>query len=279
MSIDRTSKKGKILDIPNAPTIGTASDNGAVGATVEFTAATNGGPALSYTVISNPGSITSTGSTSPITVSGLSANTTYTFTVAAVNPTGTSTYSSASNSVTPVPLDYGALFPIQSYIVPSGGVSSVTFSNIPSTYAHLQIRILTKDNRASTTSDNNYLQFNNDTGSNYNGHQIYGTGAAAGAANIGLDSAAVYAIVPGASIGANIFGAAVIDIYDYASTNKQKVFRSLSGYDSNGDGSMRLYGGLWMSTSAITSIKLFTNNGAQSTIQQYSSFALYGVKA
>ena len=174
------------------------------------------------------------------------------------------------------PSDYQ---PIATVTVGAGGTSYVEFTSIPSTYSHLQIRLLSKDNRASTTSDNNYLQFNGDTGNNYNGHQIYGTGSAAGAANIGLDSAAVYAIIPGASIGASIFGAAVIDILDYASTNKQKVFRSLSGYDSNGDGSVRLYGGLWMSTSAITSIKLMTNNGAQSTIQQYSHFSLYGVKA
>jgi uncharacterized protein (TIGR02145 family) len=87
---------------PGAPTIGTATaGNGQ--AIVAFTAPTNtgGSPITGYTVTSNPGNITVNGSTSPITVTGLTNGTAYTFTVVAKNANGTSSASSASNSVTP----------------------------------------------------------------------------------------------------------------------------------------------------------------------------------
>jgi len=89
--------------VPQAPTIGTATD--AVtggGVSVPFTAGATGGSAVStYTATSSPGSLTGTSATSPITVSGLTVGTAYTFTVTATNANGTSTASSASNSVTP----------------------------------------------------------------------------------------------------------------------------------------------------------------------------------
>jgi len=86
---------------PGAPTIGTATaGNGE--ANVAFTAPTNyGGSAITgFTVTSSPGGITATGTSSPITVTGLTNGTAYTFTVTATNAIGTSVASAASNSVT-----------------------------------------------------------------------------------------------------------------------------------------------------------------------------------
>ena len=89
--------------VPGAPTIGTAT-KGDASASVTFTEPTDLGlPAIitGYTVTSSPGGFTGTGASSPITVSGLSNGTSYTFTVTATNATGTGPASAASNSATP----------------------------------------------------------------------------------------------------------------------------------------------------------------------------------
>ncbi|WP_447076925.1 Ig-like domain-containing protein [Shewanella algae] len=74
-------------------------------ATVSFSApASTGGAAISsYTVTSSPGGITASGAASPLTVSGLSNGTGYSFTVSASNIAGTGPASSPSNTVTPEP--------------------------------------------------------------------------------------------------------------------------------------------------------------------------------
>jgi hypothetical protein len=114
MAVNRVSPKiGKVLDLPNTPTVGTATA-GVQSASVAFTAATLGGPSFSYRVVSNPGSVAATGTTSPITVSGLTGGTSYTFTVRAENPSGNSDYSSASNSATPTNPTYDVILGIAS---------------------------------------------------------------------------------------------------------------------------------------------------------------------
>ncbi|MBV9919991.1 MAG: hypothetical protein JOY78_03925, partial [Pseudonocardia sp.] len=93
---------------PGTPTIGTATA-GFASASVTFTAATGPGRAASFTATSSPGSFTGTGSASPVLVPGLTAGTSYTFTVHATNHAGSSSESSSSNSITvPTPTTYAA---------------------------------------------------------------------------------------------------------------------------------------------------------------------------
>ncbi len=75
--------------VPGAPT-GVTATPGNGQATVSFKLPTNGTvPITNCTVTSNPGGITVTDSGSPITVSGLTNGTAYTFTVQATNKIGT----------------------------------------------------------------------------------------------------------------------------------------------------------------------------------------------
>jgi hypothetical protein len=90
------------LQVANAPTIGAATA-GDTTASVAFTAPANvGGSAISaYYAVSNPDRVTVSGASSPITVTGLTNGTAYTFSVWALNTYGPSPFSGASGSVTP----------------------------------------------------------------------------------------------------------------------------------------------------------------------------------
>ena len=110
----KSSTSLSILTIPSAPTIGTATVTDATHVSVTFTAPSGTGTITGYTVTSNTGSFTGTGTSSPITVTGaFVSGTAYTFTVTATNASGTSAASGASTSVTPnsVPIDTTILVP------------------------------------------------------------------------------------------------------------------------------------------------------------------------
>jgi hypothetical protein len=155
-------------------------------------------------------------------------------------------------------------------------VSSISFASIPATYKHLQIRYIGRDNRASA-SDDLMFRFNADsTTANYNSHRLYGDGSTVSADRVTGFAGTLSAFVTGATAGANIFGAGVTDILDYANTNKYKTTRSIGGNDQNGSGFVSFISGLWMSSSAITNIEIIPLNGL--LWSQYSSFALYGIK-
>jgi hypothetical protein len=169
---------------------------------------------------------------------------------------------------------------IQTVTVGGGGSATVTFSSIPATYTHLQIRASAQCNRATYGTDDLNITFNSDTTTNYGYHRLFGNGATAEAG--AASSTAFMQVLSGAGTGnGSTFASSIIDILDYANTNKYKTMRTLSGDDLNGlvagyGGYAVLSSGLWRSTSAITSVSIVINTGASFT--QYSSFALYGIK-
>jgi hypothetical protein len=160
-------------------------------------------------------------------------------------------------------------------INPTGSTNTVTFSNIPQTYTHLQLRLLVRDARAVTINTLN-MRFNGDTGSNYSIHGTEGSGASASSFNATSQAVTNTGNNAGASLASNIFSVHIIDILDYANTNKFKTHRTFYGVDGNGSGYVGMHSGNWRSTNAITSIDFFTN--ASPNFSNYSSFALYGIK-
>ena len=174
-----------------------------------------------------------------------------------------------------IPTDFES---IATVTVSSGGSANIEFTSIPSTYKHLQIRISAQSNRGTFGTDYNNMTVNNDTGSNYARHFIGGDGSAplvGGSSSVNYIAAGAC----GTSTGST-FGASVIDILDYANTNKYKTIRTLSGNDLNGSvggygGEAYLLSSLWMNTNAITSIKIVPNSGTLYT--QHTKFSLYGI--
>jgi hypothetical protein len=154
--------------------------------------------------------------------------------------------------------------------------SSVTFSSIPATYTHLQVRALARTDRTPTAYDYPVMRFNSDTGSNYGIHYLEGDGSSAiSGGSTSLSSIYLNEITSnGAS--ASIFGTFIVDILDYTNTNKYTTTRVLGGYDKNGSGLMTYRSGLWLNTAAITTLTITPLTGPN--FVQYSSFALYGIK-
>lgn len=159
---------------------------------------------------------------------------------------------------------------IATVTVGSGGSASISFSSIPSTYQHLQLRYT---DTTSTAYQNLIFRLNGDTGSNYAWHRLLGDGSAAGS---DTDSPSKTEFRIGRSgYNSTSPAAGVLDLLDYANVNKYKTARSLYGTDGNGGGAIFLGSALWMSTSAVSSI---TITSAAGDFSQYSQFALYGIK-
>lgn len=146
--------------------------------------------------------------------------------------------------------------------------ASVSFSSIPSTYKHLQIRY----SAANDSGSFQQMRYNSDSGSNYKSHYLYGNGSATGAGASSTATSIEFGDLPNST---TIQGAGIIDILDYASTTKNKTSRHLTGNDRNGAGVLVFTSGLWMNSStAISSIVIYGINN----YQVGTNFALYGIK-
>lgn len=161
----------------------------------------------------------------------------------------------------------------------SGSQTTVSFTNIPSGYKHLQIRCIGRTDRANSGGgDYASIRFNGDSGSNYAYHEIYGNGTTAGAQAGASQTFGFLERLADAGATSGMFGAIVVDILDYSNVYKYKTVRNLGGYDNNSTGgSVMLGSSLWMNTAAINSITLAPGGGTNFVIN--SRFSLYGVKA
>jgi len=269
--------------VPQAPTIGTATDGG-TGTTVSvaFSANATGGSSITgYSVVSSPTTTTQSASSSPYTFTGLTAGTSYTFQVAATNANGTSSYSSTSNSVAPiVPSSFYSI----ATVTAAGGETSLTFSSIPSSYKSLRIRGVYRDTSTSapaTTSPQ--FRFNSDSGSNYsslytisqNSTATLGGGGGPGGSTAGILETNFTSYTNTSSI----FSPVMLDVVDYSSTSKYKVVKTFAGWDTNTNGvyygEITLSSTTWASTAAVTS---WTINAIGTGFVAGSTFTVYGEK-
>ena len=176
--------------------------------------------------------------------------------------------------------DFGAFESITTTTL-STSTASVTFSSIPATYKHLQIRMILKESGTGTGGPNVLASLNSDTTyTNYRSHYLSGNGASSSSGEVQANG--YYCLVGNTVTSnagyANMFGGMVVDVLDYANTSKYKTLRCLWGHDRNGTGGeVGVDSSVWMNTAAITSISFSIAGGTN--FVQYSQFALYGIKA
>jgi hypothetical protein len=163
-------------------------------------------------------------------------------------------------------------------VTASGSSATLTFSSIPNTYKHLQIRGIAKSGSGSGQR-NLTMEFNASTSSNHAFHYLAGDGTNPGASGTASTN---YILLNRASIQAtpaSTFGASIIDIIDYASTTKNKTIRYIAGSDTNAApvaDVISLGSGVLLSTTAISSISI--SDAGASNFAVGSTFALYGIK-
>jgi hypothetical protein len=159
--------------------------------------------------------------------------------------------------------------------VGSGGTSSISFTGIPSVYKHLQIRGILRSTAADVT-DMPRLVINSDTtAANYRAHGIQVNGGSIYPTDISGDPYLRFGRIAAANNASAMFAPVVLDLLDYQNTNKNKVIRVLNGNNVNdNDGWLTYFSGLWMSTSAVTTLTITTS----ANIAQYSQLALYGIQ-
>ena len=154
---------------------------------------------------------------------------------------------------------------------------NVNFSNIPQTYSHLFLIFTTRSDYSGFYTQL-AIQLNGDTGANYDGEHLYGTG---GAVKASADVTATYAhllAIPAANATANCPASATIWIPNYGDTTFFKIIITHNGTfvqlgNSNANLTENL-ASLWRSTAAINQITLFPTQN--SNFVAGSIFSLYG---
>jgi hypothetical protein len=161
----------------------------------------------------------------------------------------------------------------------TGSSGVITFSSIPSTYKHLQIRGIARSTISSTgVPIATRLTINgNTTSADYITHELNGTGSTANAnSTTGVAGVYLNSSVARDGVTAGLQGVSIIDLHDYTSTTKNKTIRAFTGYDSNdANGRVNLQSGLFINTGAVTSITLTAEANNWTTT---SVFSLYGIK-
>jgi hypothetical protein len=153
----------------------------------------------------------------------------------------------------------------------STNTASVTFdvTGLGSTYKHLQVRIVSRQN-----NDNN-LRINNDSGNNYSYHAIYGNGSSVLTLALASTNRG-YVGYRGSGV-TNGFSVSIVDFLDAFSTTKNKTIRTLNGQaEGSSNNFIFLSSSAYYSTSATTSISFFGNGG--DNFQAGSRLSIYGIK-
>ena len=163
----------------------------------------------------------------------------------------------------------------------SSSAANITFSSLNTLaagYKHLQIRVLSRDTRAISGTNNVLMRFNSDTGSNYRQlHIMKGDGSNGSTYAEAQSSSIIPFASPSANDTADAFTPAVIDLLDAFSSNKYTTSRTFRGTNVAAAYATQvvLASGLWMNTAALTEISF---EPISASFAAKTMIALYGVK-
>jgi hypothetical protein len=161
---------------------------------------------------------------------------------------------------------------IEKITVGAAGAATVNFTSIPQTYTDLKIVASTRDTYAAVSTAI-YLEFNGNS-SGYSMRRLRGSGSAVDSYSDSSQSTInLYNIKPGSSATASTFGNVEIYIPNYTGSTNKSVSVDGVGENNATEAYAVLFAGLWGNTSAITSIKLYS----ETLFVQYSTFYLYGI--
>lgn len=260
---------------PTTPTIGTATA-GEGNASITFTPSTYiGKGTITYIATSSPGSLTGSASTSPVTVSGLTGGTAYTFSIRGnTDYSVLSDASASSNSVTPFTSAYDSIAKITN----SGANSNISFTSLPTSYRDLVIFYSIQNN--STSPDVAYVGLNNTGGSMGSGFFAFSSTYAG--SNSGVYNANNVRLIKigesGSMSGTGGITTGEIHIFDYNSTDhwKKVIVKQTTQLST---GLYSVFSGGYVSANgngAVTSVQVV---GGGSALSSVSYAALYGIEA
>jgi len=161
---------------------------------------------------------------------------------------------------------------IQTIEVGSGGAASISFTSIPQTYTDLFVVLTGRSARVSPTTDDVVFQLNSDA-TNQSTRWLWGSGSGVVTAT---DTQPLIGEYPTSTYTANTFGSYQVYIPNYTSSNPKSFSAEGVGENNATAAYQVIAAGLYNSTDAITSILIKTGSG--SSLVQYSSASLYGIK-
>ena len=168
---------------------------------------------------------------------------------------------------------------LEKIVVPSAGASSITFTSIPQSYTDLKIVVSARNNESDAAGGLFYVGLNG-VSTNLSSRVLYGYGSGVGSLS-STAASAIFGYITSSGSTASTFGNAEIYIPNYTSSNNKSISVDAVNENNATDGRQDIVAGLWSSSSAITSITLYSSrlsDGAASGLfVQHSTFYLYGV--
>ena len=171
------------------------------------------------------------------------------------------------------------MIPISTITVGSGGISSVSFNNIPQTYTDLKILGSARTVRSGASSDYLEITLNGSSASGYEYITLQGNGSAASSSGGGspLSGTAIgFDRFPSSTATANTFGNFEMYIPNYTASRYKFISSDQVAENNSSEAILLLQASVWANISPINSITFKIGGGT--LIDVYSTFTLYGIR-